>query len=43
MTSLRMPNILNVLYEVSTEDIFEYIIYDIQNTLLSLLILEIVE
>jgi hypothetical protein len=43
MTSLRMPDILGVLYEAPTKDTLEYAIYDIQNTLFSSLILETVE
>ena len=38
-----MPDILNVSYEAPTKDIPKYTIYDIQNTLLSSLILETVE
>ena len=38
-----MSDILSALYEVPTKDIPEYTIYDIQNTLLSFLILETVE
>ena len=43
MIFLRMPDILSALYEVSTKDIPKYAIYDIQNILLSFLILETVE
>jgi hypothetical protein len=43
MTSLRMSDILSALYKVPTKDISEYAIYDIQNTLLSFLILETVK
>ena len=43
MTALRMPDILNALYEIPIEGIFEYDIYDYQDTLLSSLILETVE
>jgi hypothetical protein len=43
MTSLRMPDILSALYEAPTKDTPEYTIYDIQNTLLSSLILETVK
>jgi len=38
-----MPDILSASYEVPTKDIYEYAIYDIQNTLLSFLILETVK
>ena len=40
MTSLRMPDILSALYETPTKNIPKYAIYDIQNILLSFLILE---
>jgi hypothetical protein len=43
MTSLRMPDLLSASYEAPTKDTPEYAIYDIQNTLLSSLILETVE
>jgi hypothetical protein len=43
MTFLRMPDILNASYEVPTKDISEYAIYNIQNILLSSLILETVK
>ena len=43
MTSLQIPDILDSSYDVPTEDTFEYAIYDIQNTLLSSLILETVK
>ena len=38
-----MLNILSASYEIPTKDTPKYTIYDIQNTLLSFLILEIVE
>jgi hypothetical protein len=38
-----MPDILSASYEIPTKDISEYAIYDIQNTLFSFLILEIVK
>jgi hypothetical protein len=38
-----MPDILSVSYEAPTKDTPEYAIYDIQNILLSSLILETVE
>jgi hypothetical protein len=38
-----MPDILSVSYETPTKNILEYAIYDIQNTLLSSLILKTVE
>ena len=43
MASLRMPDILSASYEVPTKDTSEYIIYNIQNTLLGTFILETVE
>jgi len=43
MIFLRMPDILSASYEAPTKDISEYAIYDIQNTLLSSLILETVK
>src|SRR5271156_6183535 len=43
MTFLRMLDILSALYEAPTKDTPKYAIYDIQNTLFSFLILEIVE
>jgi hypothetical protein len=43
MTSLQIPNILSASYEAPTKEIFEYAIYDIQNTLFNSLILETVE
>ena len=38
-----MLDILSASYEAPTKDISEYAIYDIQNTLFSFLILEIVK
>jgi hypothetical protein len=38
-----MPDILSASYEAPTKDIPKYAIYDIQNTLFSSLILEIVK
>ena len=38
-----MPDILSASYKAPTKDTPEYAIYDIQNTLLSFLILEIVK
>ena len=43
MTSLRMPDILSALYEAPTKNTPKYAIYDIQNTLLSSLILETIK
>jgi hypothetical protein len=43
MAFLQMPDILNVSYEVSIKGISEYMIYNIQNTLLGTFILEIVK
>jgi hypothetical protein len=43
MASLRMPDILCATYDIPTEGISGYSIYDIQNTLLSSFIFETVE
>ena len=43
MTSLQMPDILDASYEVPTKGTPEYLIYNIQNTLISSFILETVE
>jgi hypothetical protein len=43
MTFLRMSDILSASYETPTKDTPKYAIYDIQNTLLNSLILEIVK
>jgi hypothetical protein len=43
MASLRMPDILCATYDIPIEGISGYSIYDIQNTLLSSFIFEIVE
>jgi hypothetical protein len=43
MTFLRMSDILSALYEAPTKDTLKYAIYDIQNTLLSSLILKTVK
>ena len=43
MAFLRMPNILYATYDIQTEGIFGYSIYDIQNILFSSFIFETVE
>jgi len=43
MAFLQMPDILNASYEIPTKSISEYILYNIQNTLLGTFILETVE